>query len=123
MWETWSPAGWFDERTFRKVAKSFANPDWVAVTTHSYRSRWGEAALDPRSVKLEATIKSTKRLKTPTLFVHGAMDAVTPPSTTEDMNKKFAGPFESVVLNGVGHFPTREAPDQVGRKLVEHFSL
>jgi hypothetical protein len=39
MWDTWSPPGWFDNRTFNKVARSFPNPDWIEVTLHSYLSR------------------------------------------------------------------------------------
>jgi pimeloyl-ACP methyl ester carboxylesterase len=123
MWETWSPPGWFDDKIFRAVAASFANPDWAAVTNHSYRSRWGEAAFDPRSAGLEAKVKVTKRLKTPTIFFHGALDGVIPPGMTEKMVETFVGPFERVVLEGVGHFPTREAPDLVGKKFVEHFSV
>src|SRR5262249_24612395 len=65
MWDTWSPPGWFEEETFRKVADSFDNPDWAAVTNHSYRSRWGEADFDSRSIEVETKIKTTKRLKTP----------------------------------------------------------
>jgi pimeloyl-ACP methyl ester carboxylesterase len=122
MWDTWSPPGWFDEETFRTVSVSFTNPDWAAVTNHSYRSRWGEAAFDPRSAKIEAQIKATKQLKTPTIFVHGALDGVTPPRMTEKMSEKFVGPFERIVLDGVGHFPTREVPELLGKKLVEHFS-
>ncbi len=45
MWETWSPQGWFDEETFERVAESFRNPDWVDVTLHSYRSRWGRSPI------------------------------------------------------------------------------
>jgi pimeloyl-ACP methyl ester carboxylesterase len=104
------------------VAVSFANPDWAAVTNHSYRSRWGEEAFDPRSVKIEAKIKNTKRLRTPTIFFQGALDGVTPPEITEKMSEKFVGPFERLVLDGVGHFPTREAPDLVGKRLAEHFT-
>jgi hypothetical protein len=78
MWETWSPKGWFEESTFRQVAKSFGGPDWAAITLHSYRSCWGEAPFDPRSQKIEAKIKATKHVKTPTLFFHGAVDGVTP---------------------------------------------
>jgi pimeloyl-ACP methyl ester carboxylesterase len=122
MWDTWSPPGWFDETTFRSVAVSFANPDWAAVTNHSYRSRWGEAAFDPRSAAIEAKIKATKRLKTPTIFFHGALDGVAPPAITEKMSEKFVGAFERIVLEGVGHFPTREAPEIVGKKLTAHFS-
>jgi pimeloyl-ACP methyl ester carboxylesterase len=122
MWDTWSPPGWFDENTFRKVAASFANPDWAAVTNHSYRSRWGEAAIDSRSSTIEAKIKATKRLKTPTIFFQGGLDGVQPPRMSEKMSEKFVGPFERIVLEGVGHFPTREAPELVGKKLVDHFS-
>lgn len=122
MWDTWSPSGWFDEVTFRKVAASFSNPDWSSVTNHSYRSRWGEAALDPRSLGVETKIRTAKHLKTPTIFFHGALDGVTPSAMTEKMSEKFAGPFERIVLEGVGHFPTREAPEIVGKKLAEHFS-
>ena len=121
-WDTWSPPGWFDEETFRKVAASFTNPDWAAVTNHSYRSRGGEAAFDSRSVKIETKIKTTKRLKTPTIFFHGALDGVSPSAMTESMSEKFVGPFERIVLDGVGHFPTREVPELVGKKLVEHFT-
>jgi pimeloyl-ACP methyl ester carboxylesterase len=121
MWETWSPPGWFDDAMFRRVAASFANPDWAAVTIHAYRSRWGEAAFDPRSTKLEGAIKATKRLMTPTAFFHGALDGVTPPTITETMAQRFVGPFERIVIDGAGHFLPREAPEVVGSKLVEHF--
>jgi pimeloyl-ACP methyl ester carboxylesterase len=122
MWETWSPPGWFDEEKFQKVAASFNGKDWEKITLHSYRSRWGEASIDPRSAKIEAKIKSTKKLKTPTMFFHGAEDGVTPPHMTENMTEKFVGPFERIVLDGVGHFPTREAPDRVAAGLIRHFS-
>src|SRR5215212_762461 len=42
QWDTWSPAGWFDHDEFKKTARSFANPDWVAITLHAYRSRFLE---------------------------------------------------------------------------------
>lgn len=41
---------------------------------------------------------------------------------TEKMSEKCAGPFQRIVLKGVGHFPTREAPELVGEIVVEHFS-
>jgi len=122
MWKTWSPEGWFEEMQFERVAKSFLNPDWTKVTLHSYRSRWGETAFDPRSLKLEAKIKSTNLLDTPTLFFHGEKDGVTPPSGSEGMAQKFKH-FRRIVLEGVGHFPPREAPALVAAELVKHFSL
>ena len=109
-WVNWAPAGWFDEATFRKVAKSFDNPDWVDVTLHSYRSRWDNAAPDPRSEWLEAKIKATSRLSLPTLFIKGDVDGVTTQDSFAKIPPKFSGPFEMVGLPGVGHFPQREAP-------------
>jgi pimeloyl-ACP methyl ester carboxylesterase len=39
MWKTWSPEGWFAPQQFNRVARSFENPDWPAVTLHFYRSQ------------------------------------------------------------------------------------
>jgi pimeloyl-ACP methyl ester carboxylesterase len=121
MWELWSPPGWFDEATFKAVAKSFRNPDWVNVMLHSYRSRWGEASLDRRSTRLEAKVRATKRLATPNLFLQGGADRVTPPAASEKMGARYSGPFERIVLDGVGHFLPREAPDAVAEHLLRHF--
>jgi pimeloyl-ACP methyl ester carboxylesterase len=121
MWETWSPEGWFDGRTFERVAQSFENPDWVEVTLHSYRSRWDEAESDPRSRWLEDKVKATKTLSLPTLYFQGEVDGVNPPLCSERVSEKFTGAFDRIVLPGVGHFPTREAPAEVARRLADHF--
>ena len=46
---------------------------------------------------------------------------VNPPQTSTSMAEKFTGEFRRVVLDGVGHFPTREAPNDVSTLLIEHF--
>lgn len=117
-WENWAPPGWFDEATFRKVAKSFDNPDWVDITLHSYRSRWENAAPDPSSEWLETKIKATTKLSLPTLFIKGDVDGVTTQDSFAKVPAKFDGPFEMVGLPGVGHFPQREVPDAVADLLV-----
>ncbi len=122
MWDNWSPPGWYDEATFDAVAEAWRNPDWAEVTIHSYRARWDEADPDPRSAALERKIKDTKRIATPTIFISGALDGVNPPEAAKDVPGKFSGPFEAVLLDGVGHFPTREAPDIVAAALIRHFS-
>jgi pimeloyl-ACP methyl ester carboxylesterase len=121
MWETWSPEGWFEDATFDGVAASFDNPDWVDVTLHSYRARWDEADPDPASKWLDDKVKATKTLALPTIYVQGELDGVNPPKTSEKVATKFSGSFERIVLPGVGHFPTREAPAEVGARLVKHF--
>ena len=123
MWVNWSPPGWFDETTFAPTAQAWENPDWVDVTLHSYRARWDEAKPDPRSRGLERKIKAARTLHLPTLYIQGEVDGVNPPSASASVPEKFSGPFEMVHLPGVGHFPTREAPDAVARHLIRHFPV
>ena len=120
-WDNWSPPGWYDEATFARVARSWDNPDWVDVTLHSYRARWGEAEPDPRSVWLEDKVKATTTLSLPAIYVQGAVDGVNPPAASQGVSRKFSGPFDYVLLPGVGHFPQREAADAVARHLIQHF--
>jgi pimeloyl-ACP methyl ester carboxylesterase len=122
MWENWAPPGWFDEATFKKVARAFHNPDWVDVTLHSYRARWDNAEPDPRSAWLEEKVKATKTLSLPTIYIQGEADGVSPPYAFEQVPKKFTGPFEFIKLPGVGHFPQREASAKVSDILVRFFA-
>jgi pimeloyl-ACP methyl ester carboxylesterase len=121
MWETWSPPGWFEEATFNRVAASFENPDWVDVTLHSYRSRWGEAEIDPQSRWLHDQVKATQPLALPAIYFQGELDGVNPPRVSERVAQRFSGPYERIVLPGVGHFPTREVPAEVSARLVRFF--
>lgn len=121
MWENWSPAGWYSEATFRRVARSWENPDWADVTIHSYRARWDEAKPDPRSSDLEQKIRSIKQIDTPTIYIGGVLDGVNPPEAAMAVPSKFSGPFDVVMLDGVGHFAPREAPQAVAAALIGHF--
>jgi pimeloyl-ACP methyl ester carboxylesterase len=112
---------YLDVAAFRQVAKSFRNPDWVSIMLHSYRSRWGEARLDRRSLRLEGRVKATRRLAVPAIFLQGGADRVSPPSASEKMGAKYSGPFERIVLDGVGHFLPREMPNVVTEHLLRHF--
>lgn len=122
MWENWSPKGWFNEATFNQVAESWKNEDFVAVTLHSYQSRWDEAEPDTKSVELEKEVKSTKTLSLPALYIQGEADGVNPLYTGEDVHQKFTGRFDRIVMPGVGHFPSREAPDLLSGYLIQFLS-
>jgi pimeloyl-ACP methyl ester carboxylesterase len=90
-WINWSPSGWFDEATFERVVRAFDNPDWVDVTLHSYRSRWREAPVDPRSQWLEDRVTATRTLALPSLYFQGEADGVNPPSTCRSVSGHFSG--------------------------------
>lgn len=122
MWDTWSPPGWFDQSEFEHTAEAFENPDWVDITLHSYRHRWGHAPGDPYYASDIAKLNPLPTIATPMLVIHGDADAVNPVATSAGKEAFFSGRYERVVMEGIGHFPQREAPDSVGRALVDFLS-
>jgi pimeloyl-ACP methyl ester carboxylesterase len=118
QWENWSPKGWFRDEDFETTAKSFENPDWPDITLHSYRVRWGEADPDPHYAGLEAQVLAAKTIAVPALMIQGGADNCTLPRTTEDKDAYFSAGYHRHVLPGVGHFPTREAPQAVNDLLL-----
>ena len=123
QWETWGPAGWFDEAAFQRAAESFRNPDWVNITANAYRSRWlkeevGDSQYDPRYDALRKELRSIADLSTPTLMIQGGSDFCDAPSESEGMESHFTGGYERLLLPGVGHFPHREAPDAVAAAIL-----
>ena len=119
QWMTWSASEWFDEATFAITARSFENPDWSAITLHSYRVRWDEAEPDPRYADLERQQQAVATIGVPTLLIHGADDRCVAASTSEGKERHFTGEYERRVIPGVGHFVTREDPDTVAAWTVE----
>jgi pimeloyl-ACP methyl ester carboxylesterase len=121
QWDTWSPPGWFDAGEFDATARSFANADWVPITLHAYRSRFLDGELrDPRYEPLADRLAEVERITTPTLMIQGADDRCDEPAASADQEGFFTGGYRRVVLDGVGHFPHREAPDAVAAMIDEH---
>jgi pimeloyl-ACP methyl ester carboxylesterase len=121
QWETWSPPGWYDAAEFAATAESFGNPDWVPITLNNYRARYltGEAR-DPRYDALAERLARIDRLGVPTLMLQGAEDYCDEPASSEGLEDCFTGGYRREVLDGVGHFPHREAPELVADAVIEH---
>ncbi|WP_277183728.1 alpha/beta fold hydrolase [Caballeronia sp. BR00000012568055] len=123
QWDTWAPAGWFEEAEFEASARAFENPDWVAITLNAYRRRYRkDEASDPALTSLYDKLATVNTLATPTLVIHGGADTCTDESTSAGQEGHFTGGYRRVVIDGVGHFPQREAPDAVADALIAHFS-
>ena len=114
QWDTWSPPGWFDQTEFAATSETFLGPDWVAITLNAYRARWisGEVT-DARYDALQRKLRDIELLSTPTLMVQGASDSCDAPQESEGLDKFFVGGYQRLLLDGVGHFPHREAPGLV----------
>lgn len=113
MWDTWAPPGWFTDDEFAETAQAFDNDDWPDVTLHSYRHRWGHADGDPRYAADEAAMSPAPVLDVPTLVLHGEQDGVNHPDMSAGKESYFRGGYARRLLPGVGHFPQREAPQEV----------
>src|SRR5262249_34014657 len=119
-WDTWSPPGWFDAAAFLSTAESFRNPDWPDITLHAYRVRWGEAAPDPAYAELEQSYNAVRAIGIPTLMIQGGSDRCVLPWSSADKQQYYTGEYTRHVLDGIGHFPPREAAVAVGA-LVREF--
>jgi pimeloyl-ACP methyl ester carboxylesterase len=122
QWETWSPPGWYDDAEFAATAGSFRNPDWVPVTLNAYRSRYlaGEAR-DARYDDLATRLAETETIGVPTLMLQGGADYCDEPASSGGLDQYFSGGYWREIIEGIGHFPHREAPELVAESVLAHF--
>ncbi|SDR51461.1 Pimeloyl-ACP methyl ester carboxylesterase [Paraburkholderia fungorum] len=121
QWETWSPPGWFDDNEFSRTAESFDNPDWLAITLNGYRRRWRQdEESDPAYSSLRQQLATIGSIGVPTLMLQGGADQCDEPKESDGLESHFAGGYRRILIDGVGHFPSREAPDEVANALIEH---
>ncbi len=118
LWQTWAPDWQFTQAEFRSTAHSFDNPDWPAVTLHSYRHRWGFVAGDPYYAQQEAALRQNSVIGVPTLLLHGEQDGANGVATSAHKEHLFSGPYTRLVLPGAGHFPQREQPEVVAGHIM-----
>jgi pimeloyl-ACP methyl ester carboxylesterase len=83
LWELWSPNYRFDDIEYEKTAKSFDNPDFVEVSIHSYRHRYGAAQGDPAFEQIEVELARQPVITVPTIVLHGESDGISPPQSSE----------------------------------------
>ncbi|RAK63470.1 alpha/beta fold hydrolase [Hymenobacter edaphi] len=119
IWHAWSPTWPFDDATFERTAKSWDNPDWVAVVLHAYCVRWGAAPPDPRYEALEKQLEPQPNISVPTTLLHGELDGASLAASSEGKETFFTGPYERRVLPGIGHYVPREASEAIVQAVVQ----
>jgi len=118
-WNLWSPTWMFDEVTFDRTAASFENPDFVDVVIHSYRHRHGNVAGDSRYVGIETKLAALPPIDVPAIVLHGAVDGVNVPQSSEGHAKFFTRTYERRVLDNIGHNPAQEAPAAFAQAILD----
>ena len=119
IWRTASPQWKFDDEMFERTARSFANPDHVAIVIHNYRWRIALAQGEARYAHLDSIIASTPVISVPTITMEGDANGAPHPAPGAYANK-FAGRYEHrEVGGGVGHNLPQEAPHAFAAAVID----
>jgi pimeloyl-ACP methyl ester carboxylesterase len=119
IWQTASPKWAFDDATFNQSAKSFDNPDHVAIVIHNYRWRLGLAAGAPEFDELEKKLALYPTIGIPTITLEGDANGAPHPEPTA-YAKKFTGRYQHRTINGgIGHNLPQEAPEAFAQAVMD----
>ena len=119
LWTQWSPSWAFDDATFARSADAFDNDDFVDVSIHAYRHRYGNVPGDPAYAATEAKLALRPAITVPGTCLQGADDNVTLASDSEAHARFFTGHYERRLLAGIGHNPPQEAPRAFADAMIE----
>lgn len=119
LWKLWSPNWKFDDATYDRTAMSFDNPDFVDVTIHSYRHRFGYVAGDPVYEPIERQLASQPKIAVPSIVLHGEGDGVNNPAGSAAQARFFTGRYERRVIPVVGHNVPQEAPGATAKAVLD----
>ncbi|WP_025140573.1 alpha/beta hydrolase [Achromobacter sp. DH1f] len=110
IWKLASPKWDFDDATYARSAKAFANPDHVAIVIHNYRWRLGLAQGEARYDELERRLAVAPRITLPTITLESdANGAPHPPPAA--YARQFTGKYQHRdITGGIGHNLPQEAP-------------
>jgi pimeloyl-ACP methyl ester carboxylesterase len=117
IWQNASPLWAFDGATFDRTAKSFDNPDHVAVVIHNYRWRLGLAKSEARYDELEGTLARSPSIGVPTITIASDFDGAAADGAA--YAKRFSGKYSHRVLKGIGHNVPQEAPRAFADAIVD----
>lgn len=114
LYAAWSPGWNCSDDAARPVKRSLARPENLAAALGYYRSMIMGASREQREVM-------SRRTAVETLYFCGEDDGSVGVEQFSRVDECFAQPVELVCMPGVGHFPHRERPAEVARRLARFF--
>jgi pimeloyl-ACP methyl ester carboxylesterase len=120
IWQTASPKWKFDDATYERSAKSFDNPDHVAIVIHNYRWRIGLAEGESKYDDLEKKIAAITSIGIPTITLEGDANGAAHAPDASVYRNKFTGKYASrIIKGGVGHNLPQEAPQAFADAVID----
>jgi pimeloyl-ACP methyl ester carboxylesterase len=119
IWQTASPQWRFDDATYGQSARSFDNPDYVAIVIHNYRWRLGLADGEAKYDDLEKKLATAPFITVPAITLEGDANGA-PHSDPTAYATKFKGEYRHhTVTGGIGHNLPQEAPQAFADAIIE----
>lgn len=123
IWRTASPGWAFDDAIFDRSARSFNNPDHVAIVIHNYRWRLGLVPGELRYEGLEQQLALQPKIMVPTVTMEGDANGA-PHADPAGYAAKFSGGYaHRLVTGGIGHNLPQEAPVAFADAVLQAASL
>jgi pimeloyl-ACP methyl ester carboxylesterase len=119
IWRLASPKWDFDDATFDRSAKSFDNPDHVAISIHNYRWRIDLAKGEPKYDVFEKRLAEAPVITVPTITMEGDANGAPHPEPSA-YAKKFSGKYSHrTIKGGIGHNLPQEAPQAFADAVID----
>ena len=119
IWHTASPKWNFDDATFNRSARSFDNPDHVAIVIHNYRWRLGLADGEAQYDDLERRLAELPAITVPAITLEGDANGAPHPDSGAYASK-FTGKYaHRIISGGIGHNLPQEAPQAFAEAVVD----
>ncbi|MCZ4521412.1 alpha/beta hydrolase [Rhodococcus ruber] len=117
LWTDWSPTWRFGDSEFAATAPSFDNPDFVDVTVHSYRHRYGVEGGDAAYAETQELLTQQPRITVPTVVIDPPEDTVASLYGSPDHASHFTDLIDVRQVD-CGHNPPQELPGQFADAIV-----
>ncbi|MET8141999.1 alpha/beta hydrolase [Sphaerisporangium sp. NPDC005288] len=113
--DAWSGPGGLQEEVTATYRDAFSIPT-VAHCALEYHRWFVRSQLRPDGMRYRKLMRT--ELEMPTLQLHGAADTCMPPRAAQGSSRYVAAPYRWRLLEGVGHFPHEERPEQFDAELL-----
>ncbi|SPB14396.1 hydrolase [Caballeronia novacaledonica] len=119
IWQLASPKWHFDDATFDRSARSFENPDHVAIVIDNYRWRLGLSNGEPQYDALESRLARAPVVTVPAITLEGDANGAPHPEPSA-YGRKFVGKYaHRTISGGIGHNLPQEAPNAFADAVIE----